>query len=47
MSDLQNRAQDLRVVVYGEPSVSTITPKSGENVGLCQERSGRNGREDI
>ena len=21
--------------------------KSGENVGLCQERSGRNGREDI
>ena len=33
MSDLQNRAQDLRVVVYGEPSVSTITPKSGENVG--------------
>ena len=33
MSDLQNRAQDLRVVVYGEPSVSTITPKSGENAG--------------
>lgn len=35
MTENLNRpmANDMRVVVYGEPNVSTITPKTGDNAG--------------
>ena len=35
MTENLNRpmANDLRVIVYGEPNIATITPKSGENAG--------------